>query len=594
MTSARSNALVCTLCVAIGTCASSAWAQDVGEQAPRARTTVVSDPFAPTLRFESGPVIDVVPGRTAVIIVDPAWKLRLATEPTARLDDGRVLSMVRRRIVVRPSTQPPEWISDPGEWSTQEINAPIAQGRSDIFTAEALAIDLPLDAIGQGVWINGQRLGLNWLMTPTILANLSTSQGLHWPPGLNVEQRQDQRLLAMLAPLSRSPMTRWRYRLLIDGLVPAPSGKDDRVQFADPLLEALADQQEVSWQHGLAKIKESGPIAPDQDAAHLVTRALTQMVALEDEDATVWLPCWLDDPSLLNQLLSDLVAANLRPKDAATRARTFTDLSPGLVAWIADDAAALHPATRAAMPMAGVLNLGERGITLSAQIADRSGRGSSPGSELRMFGANQGGWIRDLAPAPGVDLTAGPTLNLESGTLKARLAIQNAPARVSPPGLVMTPFVAQWRQVDLVRETPQPRVQPGLTATLSYRSSMRGDDTPESPSGWVLLFERRGVAGVSSVETESVRVVWGPRQAETHLDASRKTGDTGGAQRSFVDANGNWYVEIVLPNSVMERDGLAQLGVVWTSSEGARASWPRPMLPMDKSPGRALLNLGSW
>lgn len=577
-----------------GLCSTRAWAQNAAEYVASTSKGVTVDPFAATLRFESGPLIDVVPGRTAVIIVDPAWKLRLGKDPAARLDDGRSVPVLHRRVVVSPSAHPSEWIGDPGEWSTQEITDPLPQSRGEIFTAEALAIELPLDAIGQGVWVDGQRLGLNWLMTSAILANLSQTQGLTWPPGLSTEQRQDQRLLTMLAPLSRSPMTRWRYRLLIDGLLPTPADADEQVQFADPLLEALADQQEVCWQHGLAKIKESGPVAPEQDAAHLVTRALTQLVALNNEDGTVWLPCWLDDPSLLNQLLSDLVAANVTPKDAATRARTFTDLSPRLVAWISDDAAALHPSNRAAMPLAGVLNLSERAITLSAQISDRSGRGSSPGSELLIFGANQGGWIRDLAPTPGVDLAAGPKLNLESGTLKSRLLIQGAPVRVTPPGLVMAPFVAQWRQVDLVREAPQPRLQPGLTATLSFRSSLQGDDAPDSPSGWLLLVERRGLAGFVPSDKEAVRVVWGPRQAEEHLDVVRDAANAAGPHRSITDADGNWYVEIVLPNSVVERDGLAQIGVIWMNGDGVRASWPRAVLPMESTPGRAILNLGSW
>jgi hypothetical protein len=584
--------MLCACGLVVG--AHTAWAQDVREDAPPATPASSVDPFAPTLRFESGPVIDVVPGGMAVIIVDPAWKLQISKEPSARLDDGRILPVVHRRIVVRQSAHPPEWIADPGEWSTQEMRAPLPEEGRDVFTAEALAMELPLDAIGQGVWVDGQRLGLNWLISPAILSSLSQTQGFTWPPGLTVEQRQDQRLLSMLAPLSRSPMTRWRYRLLIDGLVPVAADQHEGVQFADPILEALADQQEVSWQHGLSKIKEAGPVAPEQDAATLVTHALTQLVALDHSDGTVWLPCWLDDPSLLNQLLTDLVAPNLRPKDASTRARAFADVSPRLVAWIADDAAVLHPATSAPMPLAGVLNLSERAITLSAQISDRSGRGTSPGSDLRIFAANQGGWIGDLAPSPGLDLTAGPTLNLESGVSKARLPIQSAPVRVSPPGLVIAPFFAPWRQADLLRETPQPRLQPGLTATLSYRSSSRGDDTPDSPSGWVLLVERRGKPGDVPADAESIRVVWGPRQAEAHIDVRRIAADTTSAQRSFIDASGNWYVEIVLPNSVLDRDGLAQLGVAWSSGDGARASWPRAMLPMDDSPGRVLLNLGSW
>ncbi len=553
-----------------------------------------ADPFAPTLRFENGPVIDVVPGRTAVVVFDPEWQFKLSAQPTVKLDDGRNIPASRRRIVVRPSYVIPAWISDPGDWTTVDVGAPFPADQTRTLTAEAMTLDLPFDAIGQGVWVDGQRLGLNWLITPQILSNLSDAEGLQWPPALNADQRQDSSLLAKLAPLSRSPMTRWRYRLLIDGLQPRNTPENAQFRYQDELLEALAQQQEMSWQHGLAKIKQAGPLSAEHDASHQVTRALTQIVRLDKEGTTVWLPSWIENPSALNQLLSDLVAPNLKPSDAANRALAFAELSPPLITWIVDDVAGLHPATRGAMPLAAILNLKERPAALSAQILDRSGRGHSPGSDLHVIAPESGLLVNDLAPPVGIDLTDSPALHVEGGSTKRRLTIQAGPLAVIPPGLTCAPFIADWRQSDLIRETPQSRIQPGLTAHLSYRAALRGDDSPDSPSGWVLLMERRSLPESHAEKDESIRVVWGPRQRETVLSVSRAESNSSLEFRQFIDPAGTWYVEIPLPASAIERDGLLQLGLIWNGGTGLRASWPRAMLPDDVSPGRALLNLNVW
>ncbi|MBU6413047.1 MAG: hypothetical protein KGS45_06200 [Planctomycetes bacterium] len=565
--------------------------QELSPSSPRAGNV---DPFAAALRFEAGPVVDVIPGSMAVIVIDPAWNLKLSGSPSVRLDDGRTLIATLRSLVVRPSRVAPAWIGDPGEWSTTDIVQSVAGPDEVAFTADVLALELPADGIGQGVWIDGERIGLNWLKSSPMLAALSQRQGLEWPAMLTQAQREDVNLMNLLAPLSRSPMTRWRYRLLTDGLAPSPEARTARVQFDDPVLEALAEQQESAWRHGLAKIKEVGPIAPHADVAMQITRSLTQIVEITDDDRVQRLPCWNDHAPTINQLLSDLVASSLKPEEAAKRARGFGELSPRLIAWVVDDAASLHPVARVALPRIGAMNLSDRSTTLSAQIVDRSGRGGSPGNDLRVLPSRHGNFVSDLLPAPGTDLTAAPTMVLDAGLFKAQAQIQGAPISVSPPGLLMSGFLREWRQEDLIRESPQPRTQPGITATLSFRSATQGDDSPDSPSGWVLLCERQASILGRTSGAESFTLVWGPRQAESTITITRE-GDAGNtAARSVTDAAGNWFVEVLLPRRAVDEDGLAQIGVVWSSGDGVRASWPRSMLPQDASPGRALLNLGSW
>jgi hypothetical protein len=558
-------------------------------------------PFAPTLRYEAGPVIDVVPGSSAVIIIDPAWKLRLSPSPSARLDDGRVLATQYKRILVRPSATTPMWISDPGDWFTVDDSLPNPSASERAFVAEALIVDLPLDALGQGIWVDGSRIGLNWLKTSNMLANLSQSEGLDWPATLTADQRRDQTLMAMLAPLSRSPLTRWRYRLLTDGLEPAQDARLENVQFSDPVLEALAQQQEACWRHGLAKIKQAEPIAKETDASHLVTHSLSRLIAVPSGDSTIWLPCWVEDTATLAQLLNDLVAPNLSPSAAAERARTYAELVPSLIAVGVDDAAALHPATGAPMPLVLALHLGDRPVTLASRMIDREGRANSPGSDLTLVMPDHAAWISHVSLSTQADRNSTTSLRIESGLRRINIPIQTNAQAVTPPGLTLTPFFADWRQDDVLRDVPRPRVHPGLTATLSFRSSARADDAPDSPSGWVLLFERRVMAQLrDSGADESITLVWGPRQAESRLTLSRKgpTNEVSAASapqsRSVVDASGHWYVEVLLPNSMIERDGVARIGMMWTDGQGVRASWPRPALPMERSPGRALLNLNAW
>src|SRR5690606_12344927 len=133
-----------------------------------------------------------------------------------------------------------------------------------------LIFDLPIDAYGQGFWLENRRFGVNWVPDPYRVGIAGGERG-HAPEGLWASPAPEG---AMRDPLVRaaaqrdalSPITRWRARLVGGTLDPTvPLGRDlgaeaitsgeqlddEDERWPEP-LEALATQREAQWQAAIA------------------------------------------------------------------------------------------------------------------------------------------------------------------------------------------------------------------------------------------------------------------------------------------------------------------------------------------------------
>ena len=58
--------------------------------------------------------------------------------------------------------------------------------------------------------------------------------------------------------------------------------------------------------------------------------------------------------------------------------------------------------------------------------------------------------------------------------------------------------------------------------------------------------------------------------------------------------NDRWACSIVVPDSAIEPGMLLRIGIERRTGSGERLTWPRPVLPEQDQPGRALIDLGAW
>src|SRR2546421_4762362 len=158
--------------------------------------------------------IDAVLGRTLVVPVAIQGALNPARGVRVRLDDGRRIAAKLYWISVRAQPGEPTWgwLPPAGRWEATPADA---NTRPSPTGSWALVMDLPWDAVGEGLWIESERVPLNWLPDPAMV-RIQGTEG-PWLPPLGP---LPEGLAQFVALEGRSPGRRWRQLLLTDGLAP--------------------------------------------------------------------------------------------------------------------------------------------------------------------------------------------------------------------------------------------------------------------------------------------------------------------------------------------------------------------------------------
>lgn len=549
--------------------------------------------------------VDAISGQTLLIpvvlegAIDPAKPVR------GRLDDGRTVSAPLYWVSVTLPQDGPDWSSwlDPaGAWTVTPASASTRPSANGWWV---VAIDLPLDAIGQGVWLNDDRIALNWMGEPHAAAQAPIA----WRA--EDESSRSAALLKLVEPEARSPVRRWRYRLLtlgpqgiawgMEGERPPGLASEAEGAFKEPVLEAMARQSEARWSAALSWLWLA-----DADLAERVRRRL---VATVDFGNGTVAPMWPTTMQELDALRDEL----LNPRhDAATRAERATDWLdslPPAAAWVADDAGLRGPGAR---PLAtfGVANITERS-TLT--------------------------WANATGSADAPELTAVPSLRVQSvaaaapeAESKPRLAPHSGPAAfevhagrwmgerpalvealpVAPPGLRMAPFVGDWTMGALLAGAPDRTMAIGPAWAGAGMLQTRADSAEAGEHGpWWLYLECKsppGRAGSPPPGEETVRIWLGPPGhafsilrissigAVVDERAIEQTGD--GAVRGATVSRepDRWVCQVPIPMGVIEEDGTIRIAMERVDALGRRSAWPRPMMPWQTEPGRVRVDTRAW
>ncbi|MDX2131176.1 MAG: hypothetical protein SFY69_03875 [Planctomycetota bacterium] len=560
--------------------------------APSPRASDLAQAMRPPLR------IDAIVGRTLVLPLgeaDPGERLAVSIEGGGGLP-ARLVRLYGELPLMGPGSAAPDpWLGSPGEWQTIEADPREPAPRSGTWCA---VIDIPSDPVGAVLMVNGEAVRCNYLPPPSAIQFAGMLAGADpWrptrPPGMPMDLLTSPRF----SPAMRSPLDRWRWRLLRDGLRPdAPEIEP----FDDEVVERVARRQEDLWRVALARLYAA-------DAG--LTDRLKRRLAGAMEFGGAWAPVWETDATALEQLLSDLLDPSLpgeRRVDLVTR---FLDEREAGVAWVIDDGGTLDESRSMLLADIGVANLLDR-----ATLSWVAPPGSPETPDLLPVPA--GGVRRTVAPA-GMGPAGSPNvraLSVHLGKWSREVAVLATPAPVSPPGLTASPFVADW-SLDAWRSgTARPLADGWETAALLHRPS--GPEDEAVPGAirsrrWELYVECKLVPGIGDPSREQVTIYAGPLGRPT---AIVQVG-IGGTQE-FLPVPGlppeaaeiapppttarvtrtqdRWTFRINLPPGSVERDGLLRLGIVRRDALSRRSAWPRPMLPWDVEPARLCVDTRAW
>ena len=536
--------------------------------------------------------VDAIPGRTLVMPVRVQGPIdpRRAIRPL--LDDGRALAAELHWIAVAPEPDGAgSWLPPAGLWSATPAAAHMRPAGTGAW---CLVVPLPGDAIGQGLWFGSRRVPLNWLTDAALI--VPPDEESPWVSPLTQVSGQ---LARLSEPEMRSPVRRWRHRLLTRGLVhppwaaPGEVERDAPDEFSEPVLESLARQSEGRWRLALAALWRADPGLADQLKHRLV-------LTVEFPGGVV-APAWPCDQDALDELLLDLLNPRISASERVARTRAWLDEQPGGAGWVIDDAGAVDGITGRPIATCAAANLSDRRtLAWAAALPMRASPDMTP-LEARTAAA-----LQVSPPAPEGERAAA-AVGVHVGRWSTTVRAVTEPLGARPPGLRIAPWFADWDLPHWLAGSGEPLVAPADAAGVwSATALVRPSDAAAAEAGaaaasagtrWSLYVECRWAGATERAEV--VRVWLGAFGRASRVlrvtssgDFSSEGGDGVGA--TVVRREDRWIAMVPLPDECIEPGGVLRLGVERTDSRGRHSAWPRPMLPWQLEPGRAAVDLGAW
>jgi hypothetical protein len=535
----------------------------------------------------SGLRVDAIAGRTAVLEWTDALG-ELNERSAAFLSDGTPLTMSLRRIIVQPATLGPSesgggaWLGNPGVWSSIAV-----ADRTDAMNGTPLVfIDLPDHGGGKDILVNDRVIQVNWIPRPIELPRVIQSVEVDpWKPLMSFVAGDQQRafLKDVIASEARSPLTRWRHRLIMDGLNPDLSGAEP---FADPAIEAIAAANENRWQAALARVW-----SVDQDTQRRLKRSLGAIVEFGGRAV----PAWSTDSASLDSLLSSLLDSRTGAAEVKQVAERWINEGPRFISWVADVGGVLD-ASRSPVAICGIANLEDKTVI---GFGSRNDARTSPDLQpIRPWTAIE--LAIPLAPIENEigQLTFPSFITIHAGRESVERPVLSVRWPLTPPRLELDRnFFPDW-SLETWRNGQEFSMRAEwLTTGALYKAA-------EGEKSWELLVMCGRVPGIGSEDNECVRIFTGAPDRSGHVLCVRPDG-TVRDERSpseladfgkvhVVRTPTRWTFKIRIPESDIESDGTLRLGITRTDAAMRRTSWPGPSFPWQTSPPRAALDTGAW
>jgi len=533
--------------------------------------------------IDASPRIDAVAGAPVVV---PVPRSALVTPMRVLLDDGTTLRHRLFLVGVNPRERlggVRAWLGPGLEWTSAEVAA--EEAVADASRRALIAwIDPPLSPRDGTVWIGDTRVTVRWLD--------AGARGVE-PVARTLGVPVTGELRELLGREASSPLTRWRARLILDGLDAGPTTGG----FDDPLLESLARQVESRWRVALAGLERA-------DAA-LARDVRVRLGAVATVADGVAVPAWSPGDASADALLETLLTPGADGRRLAQLARAWLREQPAGAAWVTDDAGVLAgpEGTAARVPWATVAytNLSPREQLVwwatqgSVPVMER-GIEPTPVQALRTLR-----FAAPVNPDPGAapGSVGASVVRIGVGEWSVDAAAIAGPLAVRPPGLVMGPFapdltLAHW----LAGATPNADEAWTTAAMLSRVDGERAWEvfaemrTDGEAAGEDAIFVYAGPPGKDGF---AVRVARDGRGTLVGLNPAVRE-ELGDAASGVTVARlpDRWTARVRLPARVVEGDGLLRIGLARIDPRGVRACWPRAAPPWQPEPGRVVIDTKTW
>lgn len=558
------------------------------------------DPTNPTPRTTSGLIasidtrsgqIDAVVGRAAVVPVTLTGPLPANGKLAARLDDGRLVAASLLWLVIEPPAANTRWVPTP-TWRTlpaTSSSVPDTPGRW------VLLLELPIDAVGQSIWLDSKRRPIHWLPSPeTLMSGLREADGQTpepWTSPLSPEALRSASLRSELGQMRRDPFSAWRAELALGELwdqhtLPTQRRAPGVNRPSDLAVEVLTEHQRARWLSVLATAWRLDPA--------LATRLRDALIPCVRLGQGVWLPAWgrSGEADALDRLADAVLNEELNDDVKAERIEQWLGDQPQALAWVIDDAGGspLVLEDQRSGPTLGVANL--RSVDSLAWIDPPADSTDGPA-------------VSKAAPLATTQLQL-PAWNLSSthllvhcGSWTGTTRLGSTSVLVRPPGLRIGPFAVGWNAPAWLAADPT------FAAAEPEGFLTRGQLYPKTDSQghqhWTVLLECQAppnttgdelvlwvgpmgasISVVSASPLSGVRTLEGqaPRAAEVVRDTSSD--------------RVSWRMEIELPPEAVSPEGRLLLGAVRLHDGSVFSSWPRRMMPGQLEPGRLPIDLSRW
>lgn len=544
--------------------------------------------------------IDAIVDRSLVLPVDVEDTGTLDSELDVRLDDGRSIDARLVRVIAVPTLDPGAWTPPSAIWSA------ISPRRADLsIPGRWIAIiDLPIDAVGQGIWIESERYEPNWLPAPqrVILETRGRADDGFWDPALSETEQSSPLVEHALSAMRADPFARWRVELMTTGFSPERDGSSRAdtqreldaifasIESADAhtVLDEIADHTKARWQIILGRLWLIDPG---------VARAMKHQLTRTAHIGSARVPMWDDDSAELSALAHDLLSPFVNDDLRVERARGWLESRRHAVCWVVDDAGFAQRDPALLAPTIAFVALDEsRGASLA--------RFDSDSIRESVQSAQEGTLSTHTLLAPSTreyeyeSITSPRRIDVRVASESFTLLTQGTIPIASPPGIIVGPLLRDWT-LSALRDA---RSAQGALPIAGHRTTglLTRDGSPTEPGTWRLAIETDRPTPDSDI---SIRVWVGPFSApravwtftsNLGLTESRMDPDIED-EPSVRDAltPSRWNIEIELPEGIVRDNELLLIGIE-RESDGIRSAWPRRMMPWDTEPGRFAIDVNGW
>ncbi len=522
-----------------------------------------------------------------------------------KLDDGRTMRSTAYWVGITPALAAQSWTKAPSIWTATQYTAitKFAKPNRPIGTW-FIHIPMPIDAVGQGLWIEGERYELNWLPDPqrtNLEANLHSHNAPEhalaklWAVKLSDQTRTDPAVQTAIDQYHKDPFQNWRARLLTDGLDPSQTETTKTLAALDlelsmntpgaDLLRLLAHQYQARWQIILGRIWLIDPAVAFKLKSELIRTA---------QFGNRTLPIWTSNAADLAQLAHDLLSPFVDDQTRVLRAKAWLEKQPRALAWVTDDQGQIEAGTNRFIPTITLLSLPQ---TPGSSLFRVDSSSSSP--ELSTISPELASPVTvSIDPvhlSPSNPVLESQAIRIRTGRWNTTREVIASPTPARAPYVRIGPLLNDWTMDTLRMNLPLTGAAPHPTRTAIGMLRKTTPPTRSDPTtGWQLYIELASADPQSPNESLTLWVgpYTQPFASWTITPAGDVTFNLGSrlsigiphVQTRILDDR--WIAMINLPSGAFDSEHILQLGLERTDANNNHTAWPRRMIPDQPEPGR--------